>query len=147
VSDANDFVVRVCAADDGVALVVHIIGELDVATSGDLAEHVEMAVGTGAVRHVVLDLTDVSFMDARGISALVRCHRAVEAVSGDLEVIGAHGEPLRLLRLTDMFDYLTHESHPTQKPHLRSTSRLASYVTRGLRSMGHHQSSTTISPA
>ena len=78
VSDANDFVVRVCAADDGVALVVHITGELDVATSGDLAEHVEMAVGTGAVRHVVVDLTDVSFMDAPrhiGTRALSPCRR------------------------------------------------------------------------
>ncbi len=50
-------------------LLVH--GEIDIATVGDLVAGLEVAEASDA-RSIVLDLSQVSFLDSTGLSALVR---------------------------------------------------------------------------
>lgn len=54
--------------DDGALIVV--AGEIDAATSAILADATHDAAAGGATR-LVLDLSDVSFMDSSGIAALI----------------------------------------------------------------------------
>lgn len=50
--------------------IVHVIGEMDIATREIFTESTQAAVAAGA-RSLILDLSAVTFMDSSGISALI----------------------------------------------------------------------------
>jgi anti-sigma B factor antagonist len=70
---------------EGDARVV-VSGELDMATSPELTSAIEALANTGEPR-VLVDLSDVSFIDSTGISALVLAMAKVE-VQGAVLVLG-----------------------------------------------------------
>ena len=55
---------------DPESVLVTVAGELDIATVPQLRERLDAAVDAGATR-VVLDLTDVSFMDSVAMAAII----------------------------------------------------------------------------
>ncbi|HWH11876.1 MAG TPA: STAS domain-containing protein [Solirubrobacteraceae bacterium] len=59
-------------ADD--AEVVVPVGELDIATAGELELGLELAATTGA-RRIVLDLRELLFIDSSGINAILEAYR------------------------------------------------------------------------
>jgi anti-anti-sigma factor len=83
-------------ADGGV--VVTVTGEIDVSTTGLLADALARAADTAAV--VVADLTAVTFLDSTGLSTLLRAHNALTARGGRLALTGAKPAVLRVLELT-----------------------------------------------
>ncbi|MEO6124464.1 MAG: STAS domain-containing protein [Ilumatobacteraceae bacterium] len=77
--------------------VVEITGELDVAHR-DVAVHACTLPGHV---DVVVDLTNLTFMDCAGYGALVQARTILAGVGGSLSLSGPVGEPLRLLSLLD----------------------------------------------
>lgn len=65
-------------------VVVHVTGEVEALTAGRLGDAVVDALGDG--RAVVLDLTDVRFLDSAGLATLLRVTQESED----------RGEPLRI---------------------------------------------------
>lgn len=65
-------------------VVVRVRGEIEALTAPRLADAVTEALGRG--RPVVVDLTDVTFLDSAGLTALIRVTETAEG----------RGEPLRL---------------------------------------------------
>jgi len=51
-----------------------------------------------SARHVVLDLSEVEQMDGSGIGAIAFLRKRLLAAGQSLDVSGAHGQPLSLLR-------------------------------------------------
>jgi anti-anti-sigma factor len=74
-----------------------LVGEIDLSTAGRIAEIPVSAVGDETV---VLDFSDVSFMDSSGIRALVRLARTLKL--GTLVIWGARGRVRRMLELLDV---------------------------------------------
>ncbi|HEY6749546.1 MAG TPA: STAS domain-containing protein [Mycobacteriales bacterium] len=74
--------------------VVLLTGELDLATAGDLPRFVA-ALAPEDCRSVHLDLAGLDFIDAAGLTALVRAHAVVAQRSGRMTV----GRPQPLGRL------------------------------------------------
>ena len=74
-SRAGAFVVRLVWAADRVALVV-VAGEVDYFTSACLRDVVETALSAGA-ELMIIDLTDVTFLDASGLSVAVLAGRSL----------------------------------------------------------------------
>lgn len=66
-------------------VVVQVRGEVEALTAGRLGDAVTEALGDG--RPVVLDLTDVRFLDSAGLATLVRVTESSEL---------RRGEPLRI---------------------------------------------------
>ena len=83
--------------DDVDVLVITPDGELDLASAPLLGSFVESAVDCG-VRRVVVDLSRVTFIDARGVSALVRCRR--RAGDDQFSVCSPSQQVWQLLELT-----------------------------------------------
>jgi anti-anti-sigma factor len=89
--------------------VVRLRGELDIATVDDLRRHLRAARRTYG-EHVILDLTDLEFMDSHGLSAIVSCHKAVTAAAGSLALVSPRPIVRRTLEITgldrrlDVFD-------------------------------------------
>jgi anti-sigma B factor antagonist len=87
-------------ADD--VCLIRLSGEVDERSADRVTAALEDAIASG-VRAVVLDLCAVSFMDSRGLWALIRARRAMSRRSVVFALAcSPHGEAGRLLALTGM---------------------------------------------
>lgn len=82
-----------------------LAGELDVARAPEL-RRVLLDVPEG-VQHVVVDLTEVSFLDSTVLGVLVGANKRLRSRGSALALVGASGIPLKALRLTGLDFLLT----------------------------------------
>jgi stage II sporulation protein AA (anti-sigma F factor antagonist) len=94
---------------DGVT-VLTLRGEVDHQSVGALTRAMPPADPTAGER-VVLDLSEVTFMDSSGVNALVAAHQATHAAQGWLRLAGVRRAVLRTLQLVGL-DTLV-DCHPT----------------------------------
>jgi len=77
--------------------VLSIVGELDLHTSPQLKEAMAEQ-GT----HIVLDLSQVPFMDSSSLGVIVACLKQVRDEGGDLALMGLQDSPRKVLALTGL---------------------------------------------
>ncbi|HSK55212.1 MAG TPA: STAS domain-containing protein [Jiangellales bacterium] len=101
------------AASPVPALEIAWSGDVDLVSAPALADQVD-ALALGPGHRVVLDLSQVAFMDSTGLHVLVRLHRRVEQVDGVLTVRDPGSQVRHLLELTGMLPLLLggHASGP-----------------------------------
>ena len=92
------YAVELRQAGDGVALVV-LEGELDLAAVPELRERLAEA-GAAGPRGVVLDMTEVTFVDSSALRELLRAHSAVRDAGAELVLAGVGPAVARLFELT-----------------------------------------------
>lgn len=93
--------VRVEERDGGA--VVHVSGEIDIATTPDLDDAVDRITAPT----IVLDLAEVTFMGSSGLASLLRASRHATELGGSLE-LRAPSRPVRdLLEMTHLTDRFT----------------------------------------
>ena len=95
---------RLCSECDGRTHRLTPIGELDLATA-PILEHEFDAIQRGADRIIVVDLTEVSFIDSTGLHALLRMDAACEGTDR-LRVINGSAAVERLLDIAGVRDRL-----------------------------------------
>jgi anti-anti-sigma factor len=88
----------------GDSVVVHVDGDIDVATSGQLGDDIAPLVETGP--NLVLDLTEVPFMDTVGLGALLATRSAALEHGGSLTVRNPSPAVQRVLDLTGLTELL-----------------------------------------
>lgn len=76
---------------------VYLAGELDLCSNAEATAAFTLAVGAGLP--IVVDLTDLDFMDCGGYRAIVAARHAAEQHGITLTITRAHGVPARLLSL------------------------------------------------
>jgi anti-sigma B factor antagonist len=86
---------------DGDAVVVRVAGDLDVATAADLWPHLVGSIEAGQV-NIVIDCSDVTFLDSSGIAVLVRGLRAVGPVGGSFRLREVGQRVLEVLTITSL---------------------------------------------
>jgi anti-sigma B factor antagonist len=80
-------------------LTVRLVGELDGAAAVELdGVCAQLAVAA----HVVVDLSEVTFVDSMGLRTLVTWHRSVSAAGGQLVLAGPRPAITRLLATTGL---------------------------------------------
>ncbi len=89
---------RAAAPEEGQA-VVDLGGELDLAVAADLRTLLE-GVAAERPRLVVVDVTEVSFIDSTVLREILRAHHAVAGAGGRFVVAGPQPPVERLLQLT-----------------------------------------------
>lgn len=92
---------------------VDVVGELDLVSAPVLSRWVAEQVGEGR-RHIRLDLTRLSFCDARGLSALIDVREHVDEAGGELVLAGAPPILRRAIRVTGLEERLPIQ--PDAKP-------------------------------
>ena len=90
----------------GTRAVVSVGGEVDLETASQLGEHALDAMHHVSPR-IVLDLTDVSFMDSTGLKVLVTIERRAQLAGGSFALVGASPPVLRILNLTGLDQVFT----------------------------------------
>jgi len=83
----------------GDTYLIALAGEFDLYTGPELERRVLEALGRGAA-DVVLDLTDVSFIDSTTIGILIRTRKRLMPLRGRLLIVCSDRNILRLFEIT-----------------------------------------------
>jgi anti-sigma B factor antagonist len=81
--------------------VVEVLGEIDMATAGDLAEHLD-SVTAGRAPQILVDLRQVAFFDCSGLRVLCRADRRAKERGGSLRLVSDQPRIHRLLRASGL---------------------------------------------
>ena len=81
--------------------VVHVYGELDVATSPTLREQLIRLVGEGRSR-LVLSLDGVDFLDSTGLGTIISALKRVRTHDGDIRLVCTQARITRLVEITGL---------------------------------------------
>jgi anti-sigma B factor antagonist len=88
---------------DGEVTVVDVVGEVDLSSAPGLAEQLSTLFDDGR-RRVVVDLTEVTFLDSTGLGTLVGARNRAEEVGGRLPLVATGDRVLKLFRITGLDD-------------------------------------------
>jgi anti-sigma B factor antagonist len=114
---------EVSIVDIGDVHVVSLRGELDIATSADLPERLVQIAGST----VVVDLTDLSFMDSSGLSALMVARKRIGVDGNSLVLSRPQPRVLQVLEAAGLVDWVSEWSPEwSQVPASRSGSEHSS---------------------
>ena len=98
--------IRVEHAGPDVAILV-IAGELDFEISPQLKAHIMRAIKAGT-RRLILDLSDVTFVDSTAIGVLVAAaERLNEYAGGSLSVVCTHEKVIQIFEITGLESVVT----------------------------------------
>ena len=103
-------------ADD--ITVVGLDGEIDHQSVAGLTRALSPA-DSAAGHRVVVDLSQVTFMDSSGVNALIAAFHSTQAAQGWLRLVGARGAVLRTLQLVGLDTFVPF--HPTLEDALAAT--------------------------
>jgi anti-sigma B factor antagonist len=82
--------------------VVFAVGEIDLAASSIMREVMDEAVESG--RHLIVDLSAVSFLDSTGLGVLLGTHKTIAATHKLMSLAGPSGFVAKVLRITRVDD-------------------------------------------
>ncbi|MEV6317335.1 STAS domain-containing protein [Streptomyces sp. NPDC051776] len=90
--------------------VVELRGELDILNTPGISDYLDVLTA-GHQPHIVLDMREVSFIDASGLSMLVRVRRRTAERRGHLSIVLRDPAVSRVLRLAQLTGYFNlHDS-------------------------------------
>jgi len=84
---------------EGAASVAAVDGRLDLRSAPDLRLQLTAALAAGG-GSIVLDLSEVEFIDSSGLGVLVGVHREAERRGGRLAMVPPHGSASQIFTLT-----------------------------------------------
>ena len=99
--------VRYTGADGEVVL----RGELDAYTVPQLDEVLSAAAGTGGPKRIVVDLSQLEFIDVTGVGALVNANNGAHRTGGEIVLRSPRSQTLKLLEITGLNQVFTIEDH------------------------------------
>jgi len=88
---------------------VQVRGEIDLYTAPRLWETIDAMIAE-TPHELVVDLSDVTFIDSTGLSVLVRAHKRLRPVNGTVIVRGAADQVYMALEVTKLNSLLTVEA-------------------------------------
>lgn len=81
--------------------ILAVRGEVDLYTSPQLREAIDRSAGEGPAQ-VLVDLTDVNFMDSSGLGVLVGSLKRSRERGGELGLVCTEGSVLKVLTITGL---------------------------------------------
>ena len=116
--DVHDPELQVSVFEEGGATVIAVEGELDAASTPELSHPLSRAVAEGA--RVVLDLSDVGFVDSTGLHAIIDARTEADDHGGRVELCCEPDGPVA--RVIEVALPGMIELHPTREAALEALS-------------------------
>jgi anti-sigma B factor antagonist len=85
--------------------VVKLCGELDIASAPDLREQLLVILDRRAPRCLILDLSELEFMDSSGIAVLVNTNRRAGLIGCVFALVAPQAPVSRVLRVSGLDQY------------------------------------------
>jgi stage II sporulation protein AA (anti-sigma F factor antagonist) len=87
-------------------LIIRLVGELDHHTAEKLRYQVEEKIESNGIRHILLNLEDLSFMDSSGLGVILGRYKQITQLGGKMIVCAISPSIYRLFELSGMFKIL-----------------------------------------
>lgn len=91
----------------GAVSVLHLLGELDMATAPQVEDRVDELVAADRCQ-LLLDLAGLDFCDSAGLNAFIRGDRRCQRHGGWLRLTGARGHVARVIELSGLDEVLVY---------------------------------------
>ncbi|TRM12624.1 anti-sigma F factor antagonist [Lentibacillus cibarius] len=95
-------------------LIVRMSGELDHHESETLRNHWKEMMYANDIKHVVLNLEDVSFMDSSGLGVVLGRYKEVLQLGGEMVICSVSAPVHRLFDMSGMFKIVRLEENEEQ---------------------------------
>jgi anti-anti-sigma factor len=102
--ESGPLTLRVTRAD-GDGVLIEARGELDVATAPALHEQL-FGDGIGPGQRIVVDLSQLSFIDSCGIREIIRAHEALNDGETRLSLVRPNGQVAEVIEITGADQFL-----------------------------------------
>jgi anti-sigma B factor antagonist len=99
--DPGDLGFEITRDREGATVVVHVRGDVDVATSPRLREELHQAIASGATR-LVVDMTDMAFIDSAGLGVLIGALKRAREREADVVLRGLQPSPSKVFAITGL---------------------------------------------
>ncbi|MBO8163081.1 MAG: anti-sigma F factor antagonist [Brevibacillus sp.] len=99
-------------------LVVRLRGELDHHTAEDLRRKVDDVLRNSEIRHIVLSLTDLEFMDSSGIGVILGRYKQISARSGEMVVCSINPTIHRIFEMSGLFKVIKFRESEAEALHV-----------------------------
>jgi anti-sigma B factor antagonist len=83
--------------------VLSVAGEIDVYTAPKLRDAL-VALSEGGITQIIVDLSDIEFLDSTGLGVLVGAHKRALASGGVFRVVCSAERILKIFRITGLHD-------------------------------------------
>lgn len=97
---ATEFSIEDRSLGDGTH-VVAVSGEIDLFTAPEFKQHVSAAIDNGST-HVIVDLTDTTFVDSSSLGVLIGAHRRLRRLEGTLTIVCVEETILKTFAITGL---------------------------------------------
>ncbi len=87
---------------DGRRLVAALRGELDHHAAGSVREKIDGAVVSNDTKELILDFSDVGFMDSSGIGLILGRYKLMRGKSGSLHIRGVSDRYRRMMQMAGL---------------------------------------------
>jgi stage II sporulation protein AA (anti-sigma F factor antagonist) len=94
-------------------LCIRLSGELDHHTTDELRSKTTRAIESHDIRHIVLNLEHVSFMDSSGLGVILGRYKQIKQVNGEMVVCAISPPIQRLFDMSGLFKIIRLE--PTEE--------------------------------
>lgn len=81
--------------------VLHVRGEVHVSTAPELSSRLNDAIDVGRTA-IVIDLSEVEFIDSTGLSVLLSAQRRIDRAAGRMALVCANPTVMRLFEITHL---------------------------------------------
>lgn len=99
---------RIEVADTTSPTTVMLVGEIDISTSGRVREAL-IAISSSGENKVVVDMSNVTFMDSTGLAALVGPLKRFRSMNGEIVLRSPNRGVLKVLEITGLTRVFTIE--------------------------------------
>lgn len=99
-------------------LVVRLQGELDHHTAEELRSKVDEILRNPHIRHIVLSLADLAFMDSSGIGVILGRYKQISARSGEMVVCSINPTIYRIFEMSGLFKVIKFRESEAEALHV-----------------------------
>lgn len=87
-------------------LIIRLVGELDHHTAEKVRQQVEQKIEVNSVRHILLNLEELTFMDSSGLGVILGRYKQITQLGGKMIICAISPSIYRLFELSGMFKIL-----------------------------------------
>ncbi|MCR6545828.1 anti-sigma F factor antagonist [Dehalobacterium formicoaceticum] len=81
-------------------LYVKIHGEIDLSVAADLRQDLDQNLDKKQARHLILDFTEVSFIDSSGLGVILGRYKRLTEIGGTVQICGVNDQIEKILELS-----------------------------------------------
>jgi stage II sporulation protein AA (anti-sigma F factor antagonist) len=91
----------------GNVLICTVKGELDHHTAEEFRNFMDRNLANNPVKHLMLDLSGLSFMDSSGIGALIGRYKKVSSTGGKVVVVNENKQVSRVFKVSGIYEIIS----------------------------------------